>query len=767
VIDALRWLLVLEVVGLAFLPLSTWLLRSLPDRGYGASKIAGLLGVTYVTWLIGSFVPIVGSPLVPVAVVLATAAIGWIVYAGPTIERLRPMLRVVAVEEAIFLAGYIGWCLLRAFAIHPGIVHTEQPMDMALLNASIHAASYPAYDPWMSGHTINYYYLGYVMYGMLAKLSGVAPAVAYNLALSTVPALLMSACYGLVYALARRLWWSLLAPIFVAVIGNWHAALVQLPHGQTPDNTTWWFWCSSRVIGGCVSTVTITEFPFFSFLLGDLHPHVMALPVAALAVTVGCALAMEGKRIVVTQEAGPLARLVCVAIVAGSIFTINSWDYPIYLVVIAGGIGVNGYLTDGTARWYRAPAMAIGVVVLLSLALFGPFYTHIKSVTKGIGFVTTPSNFWEFMQVLGFFLLLAFFLVTLLSVLLQPADDAAIVDDETEDWLPAPPAASEAGYMKVVNGSNLWVVLTCAAILILALRFHDLVLVVLLGLGLGAASLLYRVLNTEEPNMGDAYALVLVAAGCLAAAIPEVVYLRDVFDGSASYRMNTVFKFDYQAWLLLGLASAYGTYRVWSALSSRVAPILGWATVALAAIGTVMGLGYTWNAPQSASVASLGGAITGLDALQQVKLSAPGDYAMIEWLRAHASPNTTELEAIKTTPPTDTDDYKPEFARIATFTALSAVMGWEAHESQWRGTDPEIASRVTDVNTIYSTSNTGLARSLLKKYGVKYVIVGASERLVYGDKPGALSKFGRFMHVAYSVSNPSEGTKIRDFIYTF
>ncbi|HCG00665.1 MAG TPA: hypothetical protein DEV93_08995, partial [Chloroflexi bacterium] len=62
-------------------------------------------------------------------------------------------------------------------------------MDMALLNASIHASSYPAYDPWMSGHTINYYYLGYLMYGMLAKLSGVAPTVAFNLALSTIPAL--------------------------------------------------------------------------------------------------------------------------------------------------------------------------------------------------------------------------------------------------------------------------------------------------------------------------------------------------------------------------------------------------------------------------------------------------------------------------------------------------------------------------------------------------------------------------------------------------
>ena len=228
-IDALRWLVVLEVLGLAFLPLSAWLLRALPDRGYGATRIVGLLAVTYVTWLIGSFVSIAGSAVLPLIVVVVAAAVGWWFYGRETVDGLRAALRVVAVEEAIFLAGFIAWCLLRAFVIHPGVVHTEQPMDMALLNASIHASSYPAYDPWMSGHTINYYYLGYLMYGMIAKLSFVSPTVAYNLALATIPALLMSACYGIVYAMTRRLWWPLLAPVFVAVIGNSHAAVAADP----------------------------------------------------------------------------------------------------------------------------------------------------------------------------------------------------------------------------------------------------------------------------------------------------------------------------------------------------------------------------------------------------------------------------------------------------------------------------------------------------------------------------------------------------------
>jgi YYY domain-containing protein len=765
-IDAVRWLIVLEVLGLAFLPLTAWLLRALPDRGYGAAKIVGLLAVTYVTWLIGSFVSVAGSAVLPMIVVLVAAVIGWWFYGRETVDGLRVALRVVAVEEAIFLVGFIAWCLLRAFAIHPGVIHTEQPMDMALLNASIHASSYPAYDPWMSGHTINYYYLGYLMYGMIAKLSFVSPAIAFNLALSTIPALLMSACYGIVYAMTRRLWWPLLAPVFVAVIGNSYAAVQQIPSGQTPDNTTWWFWCSSRVIGGCNPTVNITEFPFFSFLLGDLHPHVMALPVAALAVTIGCALAMDDRRLELSSDPAVLGRIVCVAVAVGSIFTINSWDFPIYLLVIAGGIAINGYRLDDSARWYLASAGAIAAVAVCSIALYTPFYTHIKSVTKGIGFVSTPSDFWQFMQVLGFFLVLAAILVGTLGVLLQPADDVELEETDEGDWLNTGSAASEAGSLQSVAGSNLWLILTALAMLVLGIRFHVLVLVMLLGLGAGAAALIYRVLNTEEPNLGDAVALTLIGAGCLAAAIPEVVYLRDVFDGSASYRMNTVFKFDYEAWLLLGLAAAYGVYRAWTIIRTHFAPAFGWGILAVAAIGTVMGLGYTWNAPQSADANALGGTAVGLDALSQVQKSSPSDYAMIQWLRSHVKAGTTELEAVGTT--THPDEYNPQFARIATFTGLSAVMGWEGHETQWRGTDPEIAKRAGDVSTIYTTTNDALAKSLLRKYGVKYVIVGDTERLVYGGKPAALTKFGSFMHVAYTVPDTSQGPgHAEDVIYTW
>jgi YYY domain-containing protein len=759
-IDAVRWFVVLEILGVVFLPLTVWLLGSLPDHGYASTKILGLLAVTYLTWLVGSFIPIASSALLPLVVVLVAAALGWWFWLDRTIDAVRPLRRVIAVEEAVFLAGFVGWCLLRAFVLHPGISHTEQPMDMALLNASIHAASYPAYDPWMSGHTINYYYLGYLLFAMPAKLSGVAPTVAYNLALSTVPALLMSSCYGIVYAFVRKLHWPLLAPLFVAVIGNWHAALAQIPQGQTPTNTTWWFWCSTRVIGpSCDSYTTITEFPFFSFLLGDLHPHVMTLPLTALAITIGCAILFSEERIAVERRVQPLARLVCASVAVGILFTANSWDFPIYLLFVGSCIVINAYLHDDSTTWYQSAAASAAVLAVASVVLFAPFYLHYRSVTHGIGLVNTPSDFWQFLQVLGLFLILAAAFVGILSVLLQP-DDAS---SEGEDWSQTSATASEAGEARTWAASNGWSIVLFAAIVVLGVRFHLVVLLALLGVGMVAVLLLYRVLNTETPNRGDACALLLVAAGCLAAAIPEVVYLRDVFDGGANYRMNTIFKFDYQAWVLLGLAAAYAVYRSWHIVRALFAPALGWLVLGCAMVGTIMGLAYTWIAPPTAYTA---GAATSLDALASLSPHNPGDYDMVRWLDAHASPGAVEAEALGNAQHQN-EEYNADIGRISFYTGLSAVLAWPGHERQWRGDDPEITAREADVNTIFSTKEVATARRLLHKYNVRYVIVGDSERTMYGSDPAALAKFSRFMRVAYRTSSLSQGSSSTDTIYTW
>jgi YYY domain-containing protein len=734
VTDFLRWTLAIEIIGVAFLPLTLWLFRTLPDRGYIFAKIIGLVVITYVTWLIGSFIPVASSVALPIIALVAGGAGCWWFLRTETLETVRGLRRAIVIEEGLFLVALVVWSVLRAQVFHPGIGHTEQYMDMSLLGASIHSASYPPYDPWMSGHTINYYYVGYLMFGLLIKLSGVAPAVGYNLSLSFLFAFVVAGAFSLGYALTRRFTWAALSSVFVALVGNWHAILVQVPAHQDPATTYYWFWGSTRVIG---SNTTITEFPFFSFMLGDLHPHVMSFPLALLVLAFGCNIVLSPTPLRLRKSVDSLLPLALLAITIGMLFSVNSWDFPTYLLAAAACITVHAYLSGGDRRWWRQPLMVIGSIAVASVALFAPFYAHFRSPTHGLGFVSTPSDLFEFLQVMGVLLLPTALLIGSLALLFQPTGE---VDERTETVAASGRRASEAGITRTVNAMQIALYAVLFLVVIVAAHYHLWVVLLMLAFGAGALFVLHRVLNAEEPSRQDALGLVFILVACLVIAVPELVYVRDSFDGGSSYRMNTLFKLYYQAWTLLGVVGAYAAYRGWSVLEQYFSSVFAWGAAALIAVGTLGGLYYTLNAPQSVNQ---GGLAQSLDGSALLQANAPGDYATVQWLKSHATGTPTEMEATG-------GEYDPKFARISTFTGLQTVMGWAGHEFQWRGADPDIQRRVDDIKTVYTTSDLARAQSLLRQYGVRYVIVGPTEQQTYPG-PG-LTKFSRFMRTAFASS---------------
>ena len=754
--DFLAWLLAIEVVGLAFLPLAIWLLRRLPDRGYIFAKILGLLLTTYVVWLAGSLLPVARSPLLPWMVILAIGAASWWRWRAGTLSELRRIVRLVAVEESLFVAALVVCSLLRVHTFGSAINHTEQFQDLSFLSASLHSASFPPYDPWMSGHTINYYYFGYLMFATLTKLSGVAPSVGYNLALSLIFAFTVGAAYSVGYALSRRLTWALLAPIFVALLGNWHAALWWLPHqgcaGMTAPDFWGWLFGATRVVGGhytlsdwsCAQAAlphanytTITEFPLFSFVLGDLHPHVMALPVSLLAIALGGSIVFDPERFGPGRSAASLGRLVLVGICVGALFTINSWDFPTYLLLVGACIGVNGYLTDATRDWWKVPSQACVALGVVSLALYAPFYLHFRSLAHGIGPVTSPSDPFEVAQAIGFCLLASALLVGTLGALLRPVPDE--VEEAPADEVAAGDPRAGGVHANAERGSSTWsIALAIAGLVVVGAIVHQWVLLFLLLLGGWAVTALLRVLNTDSPRQSDAIALICIAGATLVLAFTETGYLRDAFDGTPDYRMNTVFKFYYQAWVLLSLGGAYAAYRTWSVFREFFAPRYAWAAMALIAAGALAGGVYTRYVPAYAVDSS---PTHTLDGMAWVRLAHPGDYAAIRWLQSHVSGTPVVLEATQ-------DDFSYR-ARISSFTGLPTVMGWPGHEDQWRPGNPDVGVRVSDVRTIYTTENETVASGLLRKYGVTYVVVGDQERADYSRSPSALQKFARFMHVAF------------------
>jgi uncharacterized membrane protein len=232
-------------------------------------------------------------------------------------------------------------------------------------------------------------------------------------------------------------------------------------------------------------------------------------------------------------------------------------------------------------------------------------------------------------------------------------------------------------------------------------------------LAIALAALVSRQLAAPER-----FLWLLVSGGLICVLLPELVYVRDAFDGTDLFRMNTVFKLGYQAWLLLAVAAACALPWAGAWLPRRGWPVWAAVTAGLLLLGAVYPYAGTYARKNGFSRSPT------LDGLSWLRPSAPGDPAAMEWLRANTPGSAVVLEAVG-------EDYS-EFGhgRISTFTGRATVLGWAGHEVQWEH-DP--AGREADVRTLYTTTNLTEARELIRRYDVSYVVFGPIERTTYGD----------------------------------
>jgi uncharacterized membrane protein len=227
--------------------------------------------------------------------------------------------------------------------------------------------------------------------------------------------------------------------------------------------------------------------------------------------------------------------------------------------------------------------------------------------------------------------------------------------------------------------------------------------------------------------------MLMILTGALLLIGPEFVYLRDNF-GS---RMNTLFKFYFQIWVLWGSAAAFGIWYIFQ-YSRRWGKMIAGALMGLAVLA---GLVYL---PASLS-ARRGGFTTNptLDGMAYFARNYPDDWAAIQWLQVHVSGNPVVLEGTK-----GAYWIEGRSSRFSMATGLPTVMGWANHEGQWRGKSfYQVAGREGDIRTIYQTRDWTTAQALLDKYQVRYVIVSALEMDWY--KPVYIQKFQAMMRQVY------------------
>ena len=759
-LDTIWWLLTAEAIGLAAFPLAFFLFPRLTDRGYSVSKPLGLLLIGYFSWILSvlHILPSVRFSILALLLVMGGLS-GWYVWRHRQQfkEFVFAQRKAIIAAEAIFLVFLIAWAIYRAY--DPAIDHTEQPMDFAFLNASIRSDVGSPEDPWLRGHPISYYYFGYWMMGNVSEMTGITSSISYNLSLALIPAMVAMGVFGLVYNLvsAEGSRWryalvaGLAAALMVSVVANLEGVLefmrangmgsqgfwdwlrikgMETPPGEVTQSWApqefWWWFRASRVInafdGGQELDFTIQEFPFFSFMLGDLHPHVMSLPFVVLFL----ALCWNFLKIPVhpLKDFDPRSyvSIVAIAFVLGGLAFTNMWDLPTFWTLFLGLAAVKSYQAGGGRfRTIVRDVAPIGFVLLaLVLILYIPYFLTFRGGISGILPVDITTRPVHTFIVWGVFLVA----VTpfIVGVFLQTT--------VREDWRRLTLAG--LGFAPYVTWALMHLLMNGGTISDLVVRFF-LVLPFAALISMTVFSALW--LAREEGEAGKLFALLLAALGLLLITGPELLFVKDSF----GTRMNTVFKLYYQAWILLAIASGFAIY-YWS--SVRIS-LSGWKrslTTLWAGAFIVLVAGSLYYAP--AAAISKGNGFDGeanLDGLAFVAQRSPAEYEAIEFLKKDADKDSAMVEAV---------GEWFDNGLISRSTGIPTVFNWPGHEVQWRGSAAPFDGREQDVARIFQSLDVEEAKTLLAKYDVDYVYVGPREIEKYGTD--GLGKFSSFMEAVFS-----------------
>lgn len=544
------WIALLKLLQLPLIPL---LKRTFGEISYPLSYSLGLLLFALASWYSG----IAGLPLycafVPFAllVLLSIREIGF--RFAPSREQIR--------WDLVFLAAFS--ILLYIRFLNPSISFAEKFMDHAFLASIMRNPVVPPLDPWYAGGRLDiYYYLGYWAMGAMGVVTQVPSTVVFNLALPTVFALAVLNALAFASVLLTRYRWVVVAAVFLI-----NPAFVKELLLGAPLNAV--MWNSTRVIQG-----TINEYPLFSFLWGDVHPHVMGIFNQLLLLAL---LAFAERRWANLEDRSRLLLVLACALSLGSMPPINAWDVLVYAPLVLLVFSILALRErQKTKEGCRIHAsMVLLVIPALSILAYLLYYLAMRpSGISGVGFVEMPSDLLQFLLVHGIFLVILYI---------------HIFRDLIER-----PYCLLAAVPFVFAGYH--------AAAVVAIPFLCLVT--------------RRQITIVE---------ILSTAGLLAFLLPEIVFLRDIYGGEY-YRMNTVFKFYSAGWLLVSTAA--GCMLAKPLEGVKLSPI---ASRTIRALVLLLALAL-FIAPLFADLDY--GYDTGtLDGARYLEYSHPGDAAAIRFLR--------------------------------------------------------------------------------------------------------------------------------------
>jgi YYY domain-containing protein len=802
VFATLLWYLLLLLVGWCAFPLCFQVFSGLPDRGYSLTRMAGLLLLTWILWMLGSLkIASFTRWTILISLLLFAAVNVWIFYRNRQVmlSFIREHSKHLILVEFIFILLFLFFLSVRSG--NPDLWHPwlggEKPMDFAFFNGVLKSVYFPPENPWFSEHYINYYYYGYVVAAIPTKLLGVMPAIAFNLILPSWFAMVGIGVFGVtaniyygfmkkqalpgaheedqprrtrpawlerifpqsglmvlagVFALAAvlffgnfyeiKLLWKNLPEVSNGIldaggIGNKLEAVISgagrviSGEAELPGDNGQWYFAASRPILHDEADTPIAEFPYFSFLYADLHPHLLTMPFYALALAWFLNIIFDP--FLFKKWWLQILTIFLGALWIGSFRALHTWDFPTFIglgVLLIGWMVIRA--RDISVR-QKLHSIVIYCLLFVGLAMlcYAPFTHWFKTEYIGVELwkgLRTPLK--DYFVVFGLSLFVMFtFLVLELKADYQKVHELWFEKRTVKTLIPV-----SVLLLVLIGMYLLW-------------KFDYQVLAFGLPLLLLWAYIIFFKKDVSEFHR---WIWVLFAIGYGITYVVEVVVLK----GDVG-RSNMVFRMYLEAWFILGIALSVAAIEAVKRLKSwNRAGRVGWIVVLqvlvlLALVYPLIATGKKiddrWpnviNPPVTldGSLFMLGNKVYDPDqsaALysddgRDIDLSL--DYAGIQYMQDNILDSPVIVEG-------NTTEYRWG-SRYAIHTGLPSVIGWSWHTRQHNSLleGSIVENRIQDVVDFYNTTDLGQAGEFLEKYNVSYIIVSGLERVYYSAE--GLAKF--------------------------
>jgi len=826
--SCLWWAFFLLLIGLVTLPLATKIWGQFSSGGFFLSQPLGLVLTSLVLWTLTHFKIL---KLSIIGILISALIVGIICYAPKTFrksltEKLNSkyFIESVVVEETAFLVIFFLMCYFKGFL--PDINGQEKYMDYGFIMSMLRNGSLPARDMWLSGYPINYYYFGQFIWTVVIKATGIYTGTAYNLAMCSATAIpfAMSFSIGkyLIEASTKKGFIDnkiikYVAGFFtgcaVSIWGNSHSffydeksvgnSLLEvfkgwgIDVGRTdnffyPDSTRYIGWNPEVTVNG--GDYTIEEFPFYSYLVGDLHAHVISMMIILLITAVILSLISStmlpsaeekavrhtldnlssGKsRFAPEFDSTITLHLVLCAVLLGCAQMTNYWDFLIYFIYCSMGL-----LISNTIRSKKF-ANPLGAVVFV-VNVFGILLIYLSQGSSPL-----------ILYALESLLMVASFLFCVVSPSALPRTSCQMSFLFSFASLTALPFNMNFDMIsnslgKVQNRSPLYQ-------LFILYGTHVIICVFFFVVVFASKNFRYTSLTKAKKqqsgetavigddneytnpiqaflakrNVIDIFVCGMTVVGLMMIAAPEIFYVRDIYTGGY-LRSNTMFKFCFAAFIILSIAMIYSVVRLLWFVNKH-----GRYSTAFFAVAIVFFL--MLFVPAHYTVASLKQrcgedwspkAYKGLDGTAYIEYHASDRVAdnyggnlipyllCAKWFNENVKESPVICEAY--------GDSYTDNCLISAYTGLPTVFGWQTHEWLWRFhgivdkesdiliSDPDhdvwelyISPRHTDVDTIYLSESKEDVQSIIDKYQIEYIIMGDMERFHYGyDNSAVFQQLG-------------------------